>query len=353
MEKTIGTFCKKNIPVIAGHTLFHSTATLAYCIIDQFRFAQRAGFHVKRCTIQIILQLPVMVECLVHTVVQRFELVTSRTEVQPFAVRTPRGKEFQLDTIGQNSLHGILLHIVEYNIAGRLHHLDLSNITRMKRLHGAVCTESYQRKCWMPVRINGNRNHLGCFQADILKLAVMDYHSSIVTDADMKHHIICPIVLIAMAINTGTFFLCTNLTGVEDIVLAEILQTTLPDGQMFKTNIRWRQGAIRDIGVDTVGSHFDRKWFIPAPLIILFTIDIYCHLTILSRSQKFLPFLLGNDNLVTLTIIIGDVSCLNAGHDLICLLNEKIERCNINRDRHIGIVWIDIWFLALLCIILW
>ncbi len=89
VEESVRSFCKKDIAVIAAHTLLYGTTALAYGIINELWFAQGSCLQIKGGTLQVVLQLLVMIQRLVHSVVQRLELMTGRTEIQPFAVRTP------------------------------------------------------------------------------------------------------------------------------------------------------------------------------------------------------------------------------------------------------------------------
>ena len=99
MEESVRTLGKDHIAVVAGYTLLYSTTLFADSIVDKLGLAQLTRLHIERRTIQIVTQLLVMIQRLVHAIVQRFELVAGRTEIKPFAVGTPRGEQFQLYAI--------------------------------------------------------------------------------------------------------------------------------------------------------------------------------------------------------------------------------------------------------------
>ena len=173
------------------------------------------------------------------------------------------------------------------------------------------------------------------------------------TDTDVKHHIVCTVVLVAVAIDAMSLLLGTNLAGVEDIALREILQAALSDSQMFKAHISGSQGTIREIRVYAVRTDLYAERLVAAPLILLLAIDIHRHLLPFGSEEKLLPLVLWNNNLVALAIVIFRIASLEVSHHLVCLLHHEVQRRNINRYSYIGIVRIDVRLFRFLLIILW
>ena len=172
------------------------------------------------------------------------------------------------------------------------------------------------------------------------------------TDTDMEHHIIRPVILETVTVDTMPLLLSSNLPGIEDIALRKVLQASLPDGQMLKTHIRRSQSTVRDIGVNAVAAHLNAEGLVTAPLPLPSAIHIHGHLPAFCRGQQLPPFLQGNNNLIALAIVVFRIPCPEVSHHLLGPLHHKIQRSNVNGNGHIRIVRVDGRLLILLPVIL-
>ena len=172
--------------------------------------------------------------------------------------------------------------------------------------------------------------------------SIVCYDSSAHVLTGMELHPFRVVLLIVVAVNT----LSVASLGAEHIVVDDafivVFQTALINGQFFIGDIRRRNKAITDVGINGIGRNVDVERLETRPTIVFLYIHLHLDGIAFGSLSERLPVIGIGLYLMTIT----NNLCFagrKSGHHIICLaINLEGQRCDIDRYCNVCIVRVDI-----------
>ena len=205
----------------------------------------------------------------------------------------------------------------------------------------------------MPCRVNTSRQNGVIFHVNLTHQPIIGYHSATIFLARMELHSFRTILLIIMAVNALSTLFWTAQHIIIDNILIVVFQTALIDRQILITDIGWWDKSITQMGIYRVRWHINIKWLITRPLVIVTCKHLNLDGLSISFFNQLFPIISIWLNCRTTNYQLFVTNGISS-HHLICLhIHLKCQRSHIDRDCHILIVWIDIWFRTWCHIVCW
>ena len=193
----------------------------------------------------------------------------------------------------------------------------------------------------VPSRIDAGREDGIVPHVHLFDVAVVGDDGAAVLLSGMKLHAVGVVLLVVVAVDALTVVLEATKHVVVDDALVVVLQAALTNGERLIADKRGWNEAVAEVGVDAVFRDEDAERFVVRPLVAALCKDIYFDGIAFGFADERGPFverrlhLVGTDHL--------DVACCIAcNHRIGFLVELEGQRSNVQWDRYIDIVRIDL-----------
>ena len=261
--------------------------------------------------------------------------------VERLAVGRPGGKHLKLCRVVLDVGHLVLLYVVGYEVAAGVEHLNLVVVAGVENLAGEVGTIDDERQPRVPGWIDAGREDGVVAHVDFAQVAVVVDDRAAVVLAGVELHAPGVILLEVVAVDALPLGLGAAEHVVDHYALGVVFQAALVERQFLVGDIRRRDEAVADVGVDAVVRHFDSKGLVAPPLVAAARKHLDAHLPALGSRCQLAPFVGGGLHGLAATnhLPLADGE---PRHDFVAgAVPLKSQRCNIHWDGDIAVVGID------------